>query len=257
MSTSTTVPPGTTTRPKEARSFVAEAAAMLAHDLNNQLALLMANFEYLEEFARDRADLPADLHDTVSTSQACLQHMLTLVRNVSDISRMEDPGIHPAPVATDVARLINSVVREHRPLHDRGVVQWSVECPQILRADTDPMLLRRMAHNLVANARRFVDKNGTVRVTLKMENDGAAQTLVLTVANTGQAISPERHETLFNKYRVTPDGRLERGLGLYFCRLAAQAQGGSIALSQEEPFSTVFTIRLSCGPRAAEPPRKS
>lgn len=251
--TTTTVPPAATSaRAKEPRSFVAEAAAMLAHDLNNQLALMLANLEYLEEFARDRADLPADVRETVSTSQACLQHMMTLVRNVTDISRMEDPGIHPAPVVTDVARLVNAVVREHRPLHDRGVVQWRVDCPQILRAETDPMLLRRMAHNLVANARRFVDKNGTVRVTLQLEGEGAGQALVLTVSNTGQAISPDRHETLFDKYRVNPDGRLARGMGLYFCRLASQAQGGSISLSADSEFPTVFTIRLPCGPRQSD-----
>jgi two-component system, OmpR family, heavy metal sensor histidine kinase CusS len=243
------------TRSKDARSFVAEATSLLAHDLNNQLALLLANFEFLSEFFGDRDDVDADVRETVTTSQAALQHMMTLVRNMSDIARMEDPGLYPSPVATDLTKVIRAVVREHRPLHDRGAVEMRVECPEALRAEVDPTLLRRVAHNLVSNARRFVEKNGVVRVTCALEAVPDGQDVVLTVSNSGPAIPPERRATLFDKYRVNPDGRVARGMGLYFCRLASDAHGGSITLSEDAEFPTVFTVRLACGARAgARPP---
>ena len=236
-------------RAKEPRSLLSEATALLAHDLNNQLALILANIEYLDEYVREHGNLDPDINETVATSQAALQHMMTLVRNMTDIARMEDPGLHPAPVATDVAKLVRAVVREHRPLHERGAVQMRVECPEVLRAEVDPVLVKRIAHNLLSNSRRFVDKDGAVRVTAALEVAPAEQVLVLTVSNTGQPISPERHETLFDKYRLNPDGRIARGMGLYFCRMACEAHGGSMSLSRDDEFPTVFSARLLCGPR--------
>lgn len=232
--------------------MVAEATSLLAHDLNNQLALMLANFEFLDESLRERGALDQEVEDTLSISQASLQHMMSLVRNMTDIARMEDPGIQPAPVATDVARLVRGVVREYRPLHDRGEVDLQIDCPDVLRAEVDPLLLKRITHNLVANARRFVDKNGRIRVTVRMTDVGGPF-LDLTVANSGTRIDEERRPTLFEKYRLTADGRVTRGMGLYFCRLACDAHGGSLALVDDPEFATVMVARLACGPRAGAP----
>jgi len=228
---------------------MAEATSLLAHDLNNQLALLLANVEFLDEFFGGQADLDADVRETLSISQAALQHMMTLVRNMSDIARMEDPGLHPAPAATDLTRMMRAVAREHRPLHDRGALKLVVECPDGLRADVDPTLVRRVAHNLLSNARRFVERDGTVRLTAALVPVPDGQDLLLAVANTGPAIPEERHATLFDKYRINPDGRVARGMGLYFCRLACEAHGGGITLSHDGAFPTVFTARFACGAR--------
>lgn len=237
-------------RPKEPRSFLAEATSLLAHDLNNQLALLLANVEFLDEFFGGQADLDADVRETLSISQAALQHMMALVRNMSDIARMEDPGLHPAPSSTDLTRLVRGVVREHRPLHDRGATKLVLDCPDGLRAEVDPTLVRRVAHNLLSNARRFVERDGTVRVAAALETGPDRQDLVISVGNTGPAIPEERHATLFDKYRINPDGRVARGMGLYFCRLACQAHGGSISLVSHPELATLFVARFACGSRS-------
>jgi signal transduction histidine kinase len=246
MSSIQAPPPG---RGREPRSLVAEATALLAHDLNNQLALMLANVEFLDESLHDGREVDPEILETVTTTQASLQHMMALVRNITDISRMEDPGLHPTPVATDVAKLVRGVVRDHRPLQDRGAVTVLVECPDLLRAEVDPLLVKRVAHNLLTNARRHLNRDGTVRVVAALEpaGDAGGDVLVLSVANTGPAIPLERRATLFEKYRVNPDGRLARGMGLYFCRLACEAHGGTMSLSEEPEFPTVFTARLACG----------
>jgi signal transduction histidine kinase len=237
-------------RPREPRSPLAEATSLLAHDLNNQLALLLANLEFLEEIFGGKADLDPDVRETLSTSQAALQHMMTLVRNMSDIGKMEDPGLHPAPAPTDVARLVRGVVREHRPLHDRGSVDLQIECPEALRADVDALMVKRIVHNLLANARRFVERGGKVRVCASLEDVAGGHDLVIAVSNDGPPVPPERRATLFDKYRINPDGRMARGMGLYFCRLACEAHGGALSLSSDAAFPAVFTARLACGSRA-------
>ncbi|HTE52030.1 MAG TPA: HAMP domain-containing sensor histidine kinase [Kofleriaceae bacterium] len=248
-------------RIKEPQTLVAEATSLLAHDLNNQLALLLANHEFLDESLREIEGLDPEIVDTLSITQASLQHMMALVRNITDIARMEDPGVRATPVATDVTRLVRGVMREHRPLHDRGAVQIQVDCPDVLRAEIDPLLLKRITHNMVANARRFVDKGGKVRVSVLVSDAEATAgasagrpgglVLVLSVANSGPGIPPERRDNLFEKYRVSADGRVSRGMGLYFCRLACEAHGGTLALSEDADFTTIFTARLPAGHRAA------
>ena len=226
-------------RAKEPRSLLSEATALLAHDLNNQLALILANIEYLDEYVREHANLNPDINETVATSQAALRHMMTLVRNMTDIARMEDPGLHPAPVGdrrgpSFCAVWCASIARSTSAARSR----CRVECPEVLRAEVNPVLVKRIAHNLISNSRRFVDKDGAVRVTAALEVAPDGQVLVLTVSNTGPAISPERHATLFDKYRLNPDGRIARGMGLYFCRLACEAHGGSMSLSRDDEFPT-------------------
>ena len=230
--------------------MIAEATSLLAHDLNNQLALMLANFEFLDERLRERGPVDPEVSDTLSISQASLQHMMSLVRNMTDIARMEDPGIQAAPVATDITRMVRGVVREYRSLHDRGEVALQVDCPDVLRAEVDPLLFKRITHNLVANARRFVDKNGRIRVTVRMTDEGGPF-LTLTVANSGTRIEEERRPTLFEKYRLTADGRVTRGMGLYFCRLACDSHGGSLAVVDDPEFATMLVARVACGPRPA------
>jgi K+-sensing histidine kinase KdpD len=106
-----------------------------------------------------------------------------------------------------------------------------------------------VAHNLLSNARRFVERDGTVRLTAALVPVPDGQDLVMAVANSGPAIPEERHATLFDKYRINPDGRVARGMGLYFCRLACEAHGGGITLSHDAAFATVFTARFACGAR--------
>jgi signal transduction histidine kinase len=75
--------------------------------------------------------------------------------------------------------------------------------------------------------------------------------LTLTVANSGTRIEEERRPTLFEKYRLTADGRVTRGMGLYFCRLACDAHGGSLAVVDDPEFATMLVARIACGPRPA------
>jgi sensor histidine kinase regulating citrate/malate metabolism len=64
------------------------------------------------------------------------------------------------------------------------------------------------------------------------------------VGNTGQPIPPERRSGLFAKYSTGGDGKSQRGMGLYFCRLACEAHGGQIAITDHETYQTYFAIDL-------------
>jgi signal transduction histidine kinase len=89
----------------------------------------------------------------------------------------------------------------------------------------------------VGNAVRYCTPNGVIRVTAIDRCDG----IELRVSNDGTPVSEEIRERLFAKYAKDASGR--RGFGLYFCRLACEAHGGTIT-HVPAPTGTTFAIRL-------------
>ena len=110
----------------------------------------------------------------------------------------------------------------------------------------DGELLRRILQNLIDNAVRHGPAGGTVRLMARRADDDGVE---IRVVDEGTGIPVEMRQSIFEKYtRIEgrPDARdaTGRGLGLAFCRLAVQAQGGRISVEENEPRGSVFTVWL-------------
>lgn len=221
------------------RLFAAETAALLAHDLNNGLSIASANLNFVCE----HVDMDGEVRDALASSQRALRRMTILVRNFVDIARFEDAALVPSRTPVDVNELVKNAAQIHDPRRDGA--RMEIECPPGLEANLDPVLFERVLHNLLTNATRYVDPGGVVRVNVGCYTgrDGEGR-LQLSVGNTGRPIPREIRPTLFEKYRTGPDGRAQRGMGLYFCRLASEALGGSIALEETPDYPTEFVVRI-------------
>jgi len=223
------------------RLYAAEAAALMAHDLNNGLCVAASNLFFLSEVEGVAAD--AEARAAVESTQRALRRMATLVRNFVDIARSEDGALVPARAMTNVSELVRSAAAVH---HVPGASGEGVELdvPERLDAWIDPMLIERVLHNLLINATRYVNRGGRVRVSARRGLGPGGGHVIIEVANTGPSISPELREHLFEKYRKGGDRKAQTGMGLYFCRLACEAHGGAIALNETTEFATCFEIRL-------------
>lgn len=222
------------------RLFAAEAAALLAHDLNNGLSIASANLQYIDEELRERAD-EGELVEAATAARRALRRMIGLVANFVDISRLEDAAMQVVRFPTKLDELLKSTAQIHESCRGdtQGIV---VECEDDTVLDIDPMLTERVLHNLLNNATRYVDVGGKIRLCARMESDAV---LLLTVSNTGIAIPSKIRKSLFSKYSKGSDGKSQRGMGLYFCRLACEAHGGSITIEDDPEYATVFAIRLA------------
>ncbi|RMD79610.1 MAG: ATP-binding protein, partial [Chloroflexi bacterium] len=98
--------------------------------------------------------------------------------------------------------------------------------------------------NLVSNAIKFTPSGGQVTVTAGLTNDG--HSVEMRVSDTGQGIPPEARDRIFDRFYQANanDRRRGTGLGLYFCRLAVEAHGGSIALESEVGCGSTFIVQL-------------
>ena len=216
------------------RVYSAEAAALLAHDLNNGLAIGLSNASYLAESLA----LEGDERQALEATLRSLRRMAGLVANFVDISRFEDGVVKPTATDVEVGQLLVDVLA----MHVGNAAQLEVSCPAGLVARFDAALVERVLHNLVGNAMRYCPKGGWVKVTARpLELPDHDPGVELVIANTGPQIPAEIADNLFSKYGCGRNGK--RGLGLYFCRLACEAHGGSIAMVQM-PDGPSFRIRL-------------
>ena len=217
------------------RLFVAEAAALLAHDLNNGLSIANANLQYLEE----QLTLAGDEQDAMAATSRAMRRMIGLVRNFVDISRLEDAAIKPELTEVDVYELLTCAAQIHS-----GEKEILVEAEPKLTANIDPVLIERVIHNLLNNATRYVNPGGSIALMAYLDNDRSETTLHICVGNTGSPIPLQLRANLFSKYRKGNDGKAQSGMGLYFCRLACEAHGGNISCQETNRFNTMFHITL-------------
>jgi signal transduction histidine kinase len=89
---------------------------------------------------------------------------------------------------------------------------------------------------------RYTPEAGRIELELRDEGHGVE----IRIGNTGERIAPEERTAIFDKHQRGNGlpSQTNLGLGLYFCRLATEAQGGTIGVEETDALPTVFAIRL-------------
>jgi len=216
-------------------AYGAEAAAMLAHDLNNGLAVALCNMDYLESTAMG---LDQDQSQALTSTRNALRRMSGLVANFVDIARFEDAAVKPHCTASAIRSLLETVVE----VHAVGCkVRVTIDCEPDLTGYFDVALVERVLHNLVGNAMRYCPAAGEIRISAQRFDAVDPQAIEITVFNNGPVIPAELENNLFGKYAKGTNGK--RGFGLYFCRLACEAHNGRIMYRGKSDGSS-FVIRL-------------
>jgi signal transduction histidine kinase len=215
-------------------TYGAEASALLAHDLNNGLAVALSNLQYL----KDILTLDADAADALDTTVRSLRRMSSLVANFVDIARFEDAAVKPMVASTKVHHVLESVLEVSASSLARSVT-IAIHCKTDLMARFDPALVERVLHNLVGNAARYCNQGGSIGVAAERWNDD--DSIEISVTNSGPQVPENIRAQLFGKYVRGGGGK--RGMGLYFCRLVAEAHGGRIDYEASE-IGPRFVVRL-------------
>jgi signal transduction histidine kinase len=184
----------------------------------------------------------AELLEVASESAG---YLLTLTETVLDSARLETSGwslkrqpVRMSALAHAVCEPLEMAARpEQAPLR-RSIAE---DLPPVW---LDRGLMERVLTNLVTNAIKYTPPQGEIRVSARLMHDGHA--MELTVSDTGQGIPPEAQAHIFERFYQASenDRRRGTGLGLYFCRLAVEAHGGSIAVQSALGQGSTFTILL-------------
>lgn len=216
-------------------AYGAEAAAMLAHDLNNGLAVALGNMTYLQ----DVVTLGDEETRALGATVRALRKMSGLVANFVDIARFEDAAVKPHVAPTNIRALMHEVVDVHTV--GSSTAHFEIDCAPALVGNFDSALIERVLHNLVGNALRYCNKGGSIKISGTVSDLLDGPGIELIVFNTGPLVPESLRDRLFAKYAKGSNGK--RGFGLYFCRLACEAHGGSIEYAPRADGSA-FQIRL-------------
>ena len=105
--------------------------------------------------------------------------------------------------------------------------------------DVDPIRLREVLANLVANGLRYVDPDGTVRIAARTGEN----TVVLEIADDGRGIPADLLPTVFDRFAKSSESR-GTGLGLAIAKAIVEAHGGRISADSQAGVGTTMTIEL-------------
>jgi len=213
-----------------------EALALLAHDLNNGLAVSLSNLSYLLDTIKGDADQTEALAATLRS----VRRMSGLVGNFVDISRFEDAAVKPLVQRVRVRGLLESVMEVNAASITRGIT-IEVDCERGLEGRFDEKLIERVLHNLFGNASRYCNQGGKILLGGNAWHAGQDGSVEISVTNTGPQIPENIRPNLFGKYVQGKGGK--RGMGLYFCRLVAEAHGGKIEYEARD-VGPSFVVRL-------------
>jgi signal transduction histidine kinase len=225
------------------RSFVANAS----HELRTPLAIMRAEIEErLDDPRASEAELremAAVVHDAVARSEALITSLLTLARGQDALRRRE---------AVDLAEVARAVVARSEPDAAARGINIEAACRQVhCRGDRD--LLERLIANLVENGLRYNHAGGFVR----LETERAAQTAVLRVSNSGEAVPAEAVPQLFEPFFRIDSSRSRdsggAGLGLSIVAAVAATHGGTASAAARDGGGLVITVMLPADATAAPP----
>jgi two-component system sensor histidine kinase/response regulator len=164
----------------------------------------------------------------IERSQLSAKRMLKMILDLLDVERLEERRLQPALDRLDARELVRNTIEEAEVPAAQRKVRLGVHAPRPVWVLADAALLRRVVDNLLSNAMSHSPSGGTVEVLVRHREEGVE----IAVSDEGPGIPAEHRDTVFEKYHQIggPDSCLadNRGLGLTFCRLAVEAQGGTI-----------------------------
>ena len=223
---------------------------LIVHDMRGPLSAAILSLEFLSrELKRQRATRDMlEASDDALTSSTNVANMIT---QILDTNKLEEGRItlNLVPVS---AREMLDLTRQQALSRAQGKsIKIEVDAPDNLFLVADRRLFPRLLDNLVSNALRYTAKGG--RILLVAAESGGE--LVLSVHNTGEPIPVPDREKIFAKFQQGQSEALRMfgwGLGLYFCRLVAEAHSGRIAVEDVVGWPTSFVIRLPANTPAPE-----
>jgi len=225
-----------------ANSAKSQFLANMSHELRTPLNAIIGYSEMLEEDATDRGhdDYVPDLQKI----RAAGRHLLALINDVLDLSKIEAGKLELYLETFDLATAIKDVATTVEPLVARRNNTLTVHCaPDLGAIRSDLTRVRQVLLNLLSNASKFTEHG---RITLSAERSGAA--VVLRVSDTGIGMTPQQMARLFEPFSQADTTTSKKyggtGLGLAITRRFCELMGGDVGVDSHIGIGSTFTVRL-------------
>jgi CheY-like chemotaxis protein/anti-sigma regulatory factor (Ser/Thr protein kinase) len=221
--------------------------ASMSHELRTPLNAIIGFSELMREEPQvDGAmTVPPEWVEHIHRSG---QHLLGLINDVLDLSKIEAGRIDLLLEPVDIGQAVGDAVAGVRALADRKQLRLRSVSEHVV-VEVDRGRLRQILYNLLSNAIKFTAPSGDVTI----ETRAAGNEVEITVTDTGIGIAPDDQLRVFDEFTQVGDPDMRQGgsgLGLALTRRLVQAHGGRIELESSIGAGARFRVTL---PRAATP----
>lgn len=214
---------------------------MIVHDLRQPLTTAMLRLFLVDYRGQLEPDDKADLQIV----QMHLRRLESLANDIILTAKMHQGHFLLERTSVDLKQMIEKMKVDYVLLAKAVNVSLLVELPETDKlCDVDANIIIRLIDNLISNAIKFSPDNSQITLRLTYPPIGQA---CLQVIDEGSGIPEDYQDAIFDEYRII-DIREKKGpqigLGLAFCKMAAEAHNGRIAVSPNVPTGSIFTVEL-------------
>lgn len=218
----------------EAFAMQSRFSVSAAHELRTPLAVLRTRLDVFKKKEREQKEYD----ELVQTMETYVDRLSSLISNLLELT---ETGELPEVEDISLDSVIKTVVKDLEPVAYEHEVKIHTDIePLTVRGNGS--LLYRALYNLVENAIRYNEKEGSITIDLKNQDTAG----MVKIADTGVGIAPEARELIFEPfYRVNKSRSREfggAGIGLSLVKAILKRHGAFIAVDANEPQGSVFTI---------------
>ncbi len=220
--------------------------ASMSHEFRTPLTAILG---YIDIAKRSEIS-EQERKDHIQTIAHSAQHMLQLINDILDLSKIEAQQMDVEHIPVDVFQLTQEVydfvwiLAEQKGIY--FVIDYQLPLPNMFISD--PMRLTQALVNLCSNSVKFTRSGG---VTLHIACDADKNQMIFRVEDSGIGMKPDHLDKLFGAF-VQADNSTSRnfggtGLGLYLSKLIANKLGGNITVTSEYGKGSIFTLSVDLG----------
>ena len=223
--------------------------ANMSHEIRTPLNAVLGYAQLL-----DRRDLDADARALVQALRGAGEHLLALIDDVLDISKVEAGAVVVVPTAVDLSAAIDRVGNIVRPRCEQRGLEFILDSdlPRPCWVEADEKKLTQILTNLLGNAVKFTDR-GLVRLSVTGKDD----VYQMTVTDTGPGMTPAELSAVFSPFSQGRAGEHAggTGLGLSIARGLAHAMGGELHIRPGRLVGLQAQLTLTLPSSAPKPMR--
>ncbi len=216
--------------------------ANMSHELRSPLNAILG---FAQLMTRSQS-LPQEHQENIGIINRSGEHLLTLINNVLDLSKIEAGRTTLNEQNFDLYRLLDDLEDMFQlradDKHLQLLFERTTDIPQYVR--TDEVKLRQILINLLNNALKFTKQGG---ISLRVGKDSEASKLIFEIEDTGDGIAPDELDSLFEAFVQTKTGQQAQegtGLGLPISRQFVQLMGGEMTVSSQVGKGTIFKFAI-------------
>ncbi|MBD2495137.1 ATP-binding protein [Nostoc sp. FACHB-280] len=226
--------------------------ANVSHELRTPLNAVIGLSQLLQDDATD-LNLSGDFITDLETINSAGRHLLELINDILDLSKIEAGKMTLYPETFEIANLVNNLVLTIKPSVEKNGNILEVDYDEQLGTMyADQTRMRQVLLNLLSNASKFTT-NGKVTLTVKSEkpnslSDSPFGMIAFIVADTGIGMTQQQQQQLFQPFTQGDNSTTKKyggtGLGLAISRHFCQMMGGEISVKSQPGVGSTFTVRL-------------